>query len=223
MTVLLVDGDVDAVKKNSDYLESKGYRVLKAPDGSEALLLSVLSDFAVIDVELPDMDGYEIAEAIKMRNPVPVLFLTDPGSYENMERAFKLDGDYVKKPYSPNELCLRIVTMLQKVAIENDGIIRMPPLLIDTRHLSVRIRGSELFLTPREYLMLVTLCRSPNRPLSHEALFRNLWGNGEVSPHLVQQNISTLRRKFEKAAPDIRFITTIHGFGYMFRFPPEQV
>lgn len=220
MTVLLVGCDAYAAKNCSGYMELRGYNIQKASQTEDALALAELADFIIIDVNSPDIDAHKLASSIMNRNRLPVLFLTESYAVGNMERALALGGDYVKKPYSPKELCLRIETALQKAAAK-DGIIRLPPLLIDTGRLCVRIKETELFLTPREYSVLMALCGSPNKTLTNEALFKALWGDGEVSSHLVRQNVSTLRKKLENAAPDIKFIHTIHGSGYVFCYPPE--
>lgn len=223
MNVLLVDGEPDIVENNAEYLGARGYGILKAANGREALALVGEADCVILDVMLPDIDGYTLAPKLCAIKPVPILFLTALQSEEDMEMCFALGTDYLKKPYSLKELLLRIGAMFKNSANATDGIVHLPPLMIDTHRLAVQMGGSELSLTPREYAILMVLSRSPNHAFSHGELFKTLWGDGEVSTHLIQQNVSTLRRKLEEAAPEIRFIKTVHGKGYMLKFPPEVI
>ncbi len=221
MKILLVDDDEGIILNNTEYLELKGYEVLKAFNAAQALDLVCLCDCVVLDVNLPDINGFELAPQLKRLKNVPIIFLTAMQTEADIEKGFDLGNDFLRKPYSLKELSLRIAALLKNATDTRESSVSLPPLSIDVIKLNAKIGENELSLTPREYAILMALCEVPNQMLTHEQLFTQLWGSGEVSQHLVRQNVSTLRRKLEEAAPDIRFIKTIHGTGYVLRYPPE--
>lgn len=213
MTVLLIDNDPAIVEKNSAYLQLMGCDTLSAYTGREALSLVSDADCVVLETNLPDIDGYTLASRINKIDPVPILFLTSNRSDEDIEKCFSLGSDYLVKPHNLKEMYLRIMAAIKRQV--NEGVIQFPPFLIYTHKLMVCVDGEDLLLTPREYAIFMLLYETPKRVVSHRALFKKLWGAGEFSAHLVQQNVSTLRRKLKAAGTDRGFIKTVHGVGYM--------
>ncbi|HLI88546.1 MAG TPA: response regulator transcription factor [Ktedonobacteraceae bacterium] len=225
MTILIVDDEPrirDLVRLN---LEMERYRVIEASNGRQALdeLREHLPDLIVLDVMMPEMDGFETLRAIREVSTVPVIMLTVRQSEQ--ERIHGLDlgaDDYISKPFSPRELLSRIRALLRrslmapparKTVIEVD-----PDLKIDFSRREVTVRGEKVMLRPTEYRLLYHLVSNAGRLLTHETLLSKVWGSEyRDESHYLRLYITYLRQKLEKDPAHPRYILTERGVGYRFK------
>src|SRR5579884_1237788 len=225
MTILIVDDEPrirDLVRLN---LEMERYRVIEASNGRQALdeLREHLPDLIVLDVMMPEMDGFETLRAIREVSTVPVIMLTVRQSEQ--ERIHGLDlgaDDYISKPFSPRELLSRIRALLRrslmapparKTVIEVD-----PDLKIDFSRREVTVRGEKVMLRPTEYRLLYHLVSNAGRLLTHETLLSKVWGREyRDEAHYLRLYITYLRQKIEKDPAHPKYILTERGVGYRFK------
>ncbi len=225
MTVLVVDDEprlVDVVRMN---LEVEGYRVVAAASGMEALerLKQDLPDLVILDVMMPEMDGYETLRQIRDVSNVPVIMLTVRQDEQDRIRGLEIGADdYLGKPYSPRELQSRIKAVLRrtftpsparKTAIVVDG-----DLTIDFDRHKVWVRGEEVTLRPTEYRLLYHLVNNAGRLMTHETLLSKVWGHEyRDESHYLRLYITYLRQKLERDPAHPKYILTERGVGYRFR------
>ena len=228
MTVLVVDDEprlVDVVRMN---LEVEGYRVVAAASGMEALerLKQDLPDLVILDVMMPEMDGYETLRQIRDVSNVPVIMLTVRQDEQDRIRGLEIGADdYLGKPYSPRELQSRIKAVLRrtftpsparKTAIVVDG-----DLTIDFDRHKVWVRGAEVTLRPTEYRLLYHLVNNAGRLMTHETLLSKVWGHEyRDESHYLRLYITYLRQKLERDPAHPKYILTERGVGYRFRELP---
>jgi DNA-binding response OmpR family regulator len=213
--VLVVDDDGDVRELTSTLLRHAGYEVVEAPDGREALrcLYQRPVDAIVLDVSMPDLDGWQTLERIRDVSDVPVLMLTArAGELEKVRGLQSGADDYVTKPYGRQELLARVEAMLRRSGSRTEpaDIVQRGDLEVDLRQRLVRVGGEEVRLTPTEFKVLAVFVRNPNQVLSREQLLEDVWG-GAGGDEQVKLYIGYLRRKL----PSVR-IETVRGFGYRF-------
>ncbi len=225
--VLVVDDDRKIVALVRAYLEREGFRVIVAYDGREALRQARNGDPAliVLDLMLPEIDGFEVMRLLRAESDVPVLMLTARSSLP--ERILGLEkgaDDYLPKPFSPAELVVRVKAVLRRVRQPAGTTMAKPAtttlqqhdLVIDTERYEVR-RGSELVpLTPVEFKLLVTLVAADGRALSRDQLLDAVYGSddGDVLDRTIDVHIGRLREKLGDDAEQPRYIMTVRGVGY---------
>jgi two-component system KDP operon response regulator KdpE len=220
--VLVIDDDHNLLRLLAESLEAAGYDTITAPNGLDGLrsLYASRPALVVLDVMMPQMDGWETLKRIREMSDVPVIMLTARDSEADRLRGFELGvDDYVTKPFSLAEMNARVRAVLARAArAQADGA--PPPLvvgdlLIDfgTRH--VLKRGAALALTPTEYRLLAALAENAGRTLSHEQLLERVWGPEYVDePGYVKRYIWYLRQKVEDDPAAPRYVETVRGFGY---------
>lgn len=225
MTVLVVDDEprlVDVVRMN---LEMEGYRVLAAGDGAEALerLKSDLPDLVVLDVMMPDMDGFETLRRIREVSSVPVLMLTVRQDEADRIHGLEIGADdYLGKPYSPRELQSRIKALLRRTftapPARKTRIVVDADLTIDFSKREVWVRGQRVALRPTEYRLLYHLVNNAGRLMTHDTLLSKVWGHEyRDESHYVRLYITYLRQKLERDPAHPKYILTERGVGYCFR------
>jgi DNA-binding response OmpR family regulator len=225
MTILIVDDEPrirDLVRLN---LEMERYRVIEASNGRQALeeLREHLPDLVVLDVMMPEMDGFETLRAIREVSTVPVIMLTVRQSEQ--ERIHGLDlgaDDYIAKPFSPRELLSRIRALLRRSLMAPPArktvIVVDPDLKIDFSRREVIVRGEKVVLRPTEYRLLYHLVSNAGRLLTHETLLSKVWGSEyRDESHYLRLYITYLRQKLEKDPAHPRYILTERGVGYRFK------
>ena len=224
-TVLVVDDEqaiADIIKFN---LEREGYEVLTAKDGRDAL--NTLEDNSVnlvlLDVMMPEMDGFTCLKEIRKDSKVPVIMLT--AKEEEVDKVLGLElgaDDYVVKPFSMRELIARVKANLRRREFENEEnreaeSITAGDLLIDLNKYEVQKNGKVLDLTLREYELLLFLAKSPDQIFSREELLEKVWGYdyfGDI--RTVDVTVRRLREKVEDKDKDFKYILTKRGVGYYF-------
>ena len=225
--VLVVDDDRKIVALVRAYLEREGFRVIVAYDGQEALRQARDRDPAliVLDLMLPEIDGFEVMRLLRAESNVPVLMLSARSSLP--ERILGLEkgaDDYLPKPFSPAELVVRVKAVLRRVgqpagttaARPATTTLQQHDLVIDTERYEVR-RGSELVpLTPVEFKLLVTLVAADGRALTRDQLLDAVYGSddGDVLDRTIDVHIGRLREKLGDDAEQPRYVMTVRGVGY---------
>jgi DNA-binding response OmpR family regulator len=225
--VLVIDDDDDIRGLVVTLLERAGVTVRAAPNGREGLreFHSWRPDLVVLDVSMPELDGWNVLDRIRDMSAVPVLMLTARG--DELERVRGLQAgadDYVVKPFGKQELVARVQALLRRAAqaVPQDEQERYADayLSIDWGQRSVHVGEREVQLTPLEFRLLSTFVRNPRQVLSRDQLLELVWGDTYgVSGDQVKLYIGYLRRKLDPAASDTVPIETVRGFGYRYQAP----
>jgi len=225
--ILIVDDEPRMIKFIRLNLELEGYRVSEASNGLEALdkVRRELPDLVLLDVMMPEMDGFEALERIREISNVPVIMLTVKAEEEDKVRGLELGADdYVTKPFSPRELSSRIKAVLRRtempspvektiLKIDDDGF----GLSIDFNRREVIVRGERIKLRPTEYRLLYHLVNNAGWVMTHEMLLSKVWGYAyRDDTHLLRVYITYLRQKIEPDPSHPRYIFTERGVGYRF-------
>jgi len=223
--ILVVDDEPQIIKFITMNLEAEGFRVLGAHDGYEALekVTKELPNLVILDVMMPDMDGFETLKRIRELSLVPVIFLSVRG--QEFDRVHGLDlgaDDYMTKPFSPRELVSRIRAVLRRTEAKNlasaSEIVIDDDLRINFDQRKVIVRGQEILLRPTEHRLLYQLVSNAGKLLSHETLLSRVWGpEYRDEDHYVRLYITYLRQKIEKDPKNPRYILSERGLGYRFK------
>jgi DNA-binding response OmpR family regulator len=222
--ILVVDDEERMVRFIRLNLEHDGFRVTDAFKGSEALnkLRSALPDLILLDVMLPDLDGFEVLRMIREVSTVPVIMLTAKGEEDDRVRGLELGADdYVTKPFSPRELVSRVRAVLRRndtASGSTHGLIEVDDRLkLDFDRHEVWVEGKLINLRPTEYRLLYHLVQNAGWVISHDQLLANVWGyEYRDEPHYVRLYINYLRKKIEKDPSNPKYILTERGIGYRF-------
>jgi DNA-binding response OmpR family regulator len=222
--ILVVDDEERMVRFIRLNLEHDGFRVTEAFKGTEALnkLRSALPDLVLLDVMLPDIDGFEVLRMIREVSTVPVIMLTAKGEEDDRVRGLELGADdYVTKPFSPRELVSRVRAVLRRnetASGTTHGLIEVDDRLkLDFDRHEVWVDGKLINLRPTEYRLLYHLVQNAGWVISHDQLLANVWGyEYRDEPHYVRLYINYLRKKIEKDPSNPKYILTERGIGYRF-------
>jgi two-component system KDP operon response regulator KdpE len=222
--VLVVDDEPDLLRAVQLYLEDQGYLVLTAEHGLDALeaVRTKLPDLVVLDVRMPEMDGFEVLQRVREGSNVPVIMLTVQGEERDKVRGLRLGADdYVTKPFSQRELAARIAAVLRRAEqpahLPKTEVIVDDGLRIDFDRNEVRTGGKVVSLTPTEYRLLYHLVSNPGRVMTFESLLTKVWGwEYRDEDHYVRLYVSYLRQKIEPDPSHPRYILTEKGLGYRF-------
>jgi len=220
--VLVVDDDPGIVKLVRAYLEQAGFEVAVAYDGKKAMQIARHDrpDLVILDLMLPEMDGWDVCRVLRKESDVPIIMLT-----ARVEESDKLIGlelgadDYVTKPFSPRELVARVRSVLRRA----EGMPAKPERLshaeitVDlSRHL-VEVRGQAIELTPTEFDLLATLMEDPGRAFTRSQLLEAVQGYAyDGYERTIDVHIKNLRQKIEMDAGNPQRVKTVYGIGYKF-------
>lgn len=222
-SVLVVDDDIRVLRMLQRMLELEGYRVLTASDGEVALNLLLdeeTPDLVLLDIMMPDMDGYTVCRHIREFSQVPIIMVTAKGNDEEKIQGLNAGADdYVTKPFSASELAARVRAVLRRAKLRDEltePAFYFHDLVIDfTRH-RVSLHGQDINLTATEYKLLSYLARNADRVLTPDQILETVWGEqygGDT--HLLQVNVARLRQKLGDNAKNSTYILTRAGIGYM--------
>ena len=222
--ILIVDDEPNLVDAVRLYLEMEGYIVVGATSGAEALvkLRDLLPDLVILDVMMPQMDGFETLREVRKVSNVPLIMLTARGEEDDKIRGLRLGADdYVAKPFSQRELVTRIQAVLRraeapplvaKTTVEVDEDLK-----IDFSRAEVYLRGQRVQLTPTEYRLLYHLASNPGRVLPYETILAKVWGmEYREEEHYVRLYVNYLRQKIEPDPGHPKYVLTERGLGYRF-------
>jgi DNA-binding response OmpR family regulator len=224
--VLVIDDDDDIRNLVRTLIERTGATVHDAPNGKEGLreFHAWRPDLVVLDVNMPEMDGWNVLERIRDMSEVPVLMLTARG--EELERVRGLQSgadDYVVKPFGKQELVARVQALLRRAARGASGEAEAETyadafVSIDWGQARVTVGEREVQLTPLEFRLLSTFVRHPRQVLSRDQLLELVWGDAfGVGGDQVKLYVGYLRRKLDPKEPDSVPIETVRGFGYRYK------
>lgn len=225
--VLVVDDEADITALVAYHLARAGYRVSTATSGTQAIAaaLDLRPDLIVLDLMLPGMSGYEVLKELRRREETRgsgVVVLTAKGAEVDRLQGLELGADdYVVKPFSPQELVLRVGAVLRRLTsppLISGSVLTAGPLVVDLGAHRVKVGEEEVKLTSTEYKLLVTLAERRGRVQSRGQLLQAVWGaNPAIRTRTVDMHVQRLRSKLGPAA---HLIETVRGFGYRFRAAP---
>ena len=221
--LLVVDDEQFLREAVATLLSSLGFTVASAGTGTEALHLARTRpfDLLILDVMLPDLDGFEIVERLRRdRNQVPVIFLTAKDTREDKVAGLTMGGDdYITKPFHLDELTARVRTVLRRTRpIPDEAVLKFAGLSLDQAKYEVRRDGRLIELSPTEFRLLRYFMLNPGRVLTHAQLLANVWDHEFVGTNkVVATYVVYLRRKLADRGPEL--IHTQRAVGYCLRLP----
>jgi two-component system alkaline phosphatase synthesis response regulator PhoP len=219
-TILVTDDEVKIVRLVRDYLEAAGFRVVTARDGKTALVQFRYErpDLVILDLNLPGMDGLDVARAMRQERNTPIIMLT--ARVEETDRIVGLElgaDDYVTKPFSPRELVARVRAVLRRAQSDEPASapIQAGDLVIDPEKRSVTRDGQTIELTTTEFDLLLVLARTPGRVFSRMELLDRVQGTAyEGYERTIDVHVKNLRKKIEPDPRHPRYLLTVYGAGY---------
>jgi len=223
--ILVVDDEPRMVQLITMNLKLEGFTVMSASDGYQALekVTREMPDLVILDIMMPDMDGYETLKRIREISSVPVIFLSVLGEEQDRVRGLDLGADdYITKPFSPRELVSRIKAVLRRVELESGNrksgeIVVDSDLRVNFDQRKVIVRGREVRLRPTEYRLLYQLVTNAGKLLTHETLLARVWGpEYQDEDQYVRLYITYLRQKIEEDPKNPKYILSERGLGYRF-------
>lgn len=218
MRILLVEDDVAIARSLKEGLEDEAYAVDVVHDGDEGYRTATADDYDVIilDVMLPEMNGYEVCRALrKDGNQTPILMLTARDAERDIVEGLDVGADdYLAKPFSFEVLLARLRALLRRPNEKLEEVLRVGDLTLDPSLKKVTRANQEISLTAKEYAVLEYLMRNAGKVLSKEQIISHVWDfDADVLPNNVELFIMFLRRKIDKPF-DAKLIHTVPGFGY---------
>lgn len=215
MNILIVDDEILIRNVIKEYSESEGYNIFEAGDGLEAIEMVKKNniDLVLLDVMMPNLDGFSACKEIKKIKNIPVIILSARKEEYDKLVGFDLGiDDYITKPFSPKELMARIRAVSKRNTIADE--FRYETLVIDYAGHTVSVDNNELKLTPKEYEILCYLVQNKNIAVSRETILSKLWGYSFFGDdRTVDTHIKKLRNNLGKYRD---LITTVRGMGYKF-------
>jgi DNA-binding response OmpR family regulator len=224
--ILVVDDDIRMLRMMKRMLELEGFQVLTAGGGEAALKIfeREAPSLVLLDIMMPDMDGYTVCQRIREFSQVPIIMVTAKGDDKEKVEGLEIGADdYVIKPFSASELVARVKAMLRRMGSQEkprEVIFRHKGLVIDFASHRVMVDDRELNLTSTEYKLLSYISLNAGRVVTPDQLLNKVWGEQYMgSAHLLQVNIARLRKKLGDNAKKPEFILTRPGIGYIIQKP----
>lgn len=231
--IMLVDDEPDILDLLEKTLNIEGYHnIIKITNGLSAIntCKEIQPDIIILDVMLPDMDGYEVCKQIRRFSHCPILFLSSKNDELDKILGLAIGGDdYVTKPFSPKELVYRIKAQLRRTEYKqsssstNDYSIKIGELIIDPNGCRVMKGNKEIELTAREFEILQYLAENKGRVISRERLYETIWKEDSFGcDNTIMVHIRHLREKIEDNPSTPKYIITMKGLGYKLVNPYEK-
>ncbi len=218
-TILVVDDEERMRKLIKDFLNQKGYGILEAEDGEEALKVFEENQnkikLILLDVMMPKLDGWSVLRQIRQKSKVPIIMLTARGEEQDELFGFELGVDeYISKPFSPKILVARVEAILKRTMPEEKKLKDYGGIIIDAEGRTVTVDGKEIELSLREYELLKYLVDNANIALSRNKILNNVWNYDYYGDsRTIDSHIKKIRHKLGKKG---KYIETIRGIGYKF-------
>ncbi|HEY7624167.1 MAG TPA: response regulator transcription factor [Candidatus Limnocylindria bacterium] len=220
--VLVVDDEPKIVQLARDYLEHAGFGVVAAHDGKQALAIarSQHPDLVVLDLGLPELDGLDVARALRRDSSVPIVMLT--GRDEETDKLVGLEigaDDYITKPFSPKELVARVRAVLRRSERprSDSAVLRIGDVSLDVPRMRVVVGDRPVELTPTEFGLLATMAREPGRVFTRSQLLDAVHGVAfESYERAIDAHVKNIRHKIEPDPAKPRYLLTVYGVGYRF-------
>ena len=219
ITVLVVDDESRMRKLIKDFLMQKGYSILEAGDGEEALNVFEENQnkikLILLDVMMPKLDGWSVLRQIRQTSKVPIIMLTARGEEQDELFGFELGVDeYISKPFSPKILVARVEAILKRTNPEAKEIKDYGGIVIDPEGRTVTVDGKQIEMSLREYELLKYLVDNQNIALSRDKILNNVWNYDYYGDsRTIDSHIKKIRHKLGKKG---KYIETIRGIGYKF-------
>lgn len=229
--IMVVDDEPDILDLLGKSLNMEGFpAVIKVDTGIKAVntCKEIQPDIIILDVMLPDIDGYEVCKQIREFSQCPILFLSSKNDELDKILGLAVGGDdYVTKPFSPKEMAYRVKAGLRRAEYRQAPIqnfsIKVGELMIDTDGCRVRKNGKEIGLTAREFEILRYLAENAGRVISRERLYETVWGEDSFGcDNTMMVHIRHLREKLEEDPAAPKYIITMKGLGYKLVDPNEK-
>ncbi len=225
-TILVVDDDIRMLRMMKRMLELEGFQVIIADTGDMALksFESETPELVLLDIMMPDMDGYTVCQRIREFSQVPIIMVTAKGDDKEKVEGLNVGADdYVTKPFSASELAARVRAVLRRTGTKDrpqEVIFQYKDLLLDFASRRVSVNNTELQLTSTEYKLLSYISQNAGRVVTPDQLLDKVWGEKYMgAPHLLQVNIARLRKKLGDNAKKPTYILTRPGIGYIISKP----
>ncbi|WP_280149545.1 response regulator transcription factor [Bacillus safensis] len=223
--VLMIDDEKEILELINTVLTREGIdRVITASTAREGLTKfhQEQPDLVILDIMLPDGEGYDICRQIRETSHVPIIFLSAKGEETDKIVGLAIGGDdYITKPFSPKEVAYRVKAQLRRLSYlqssQADPVIKKGPFELNERQAELTKNGTVIELTPKELLLMTYFLQHPNRIISKETLYQTVWGEDFFgSDNTVMVHIRRLREKIENSPSTPEFLVTVKGLGYKF-------
>jgi DNA-binding response OmpR family regulator len=225
--IMVADDDRDMVDMLSYWLKGRGYDVIRAFDGEQAIKRwrETLPDLVILDVQMPKLDGFEVCRQMRSETNSMVLILTAFDREDDEVRGLELGADdYLRKPFTPRQLLARIKAILRRSTnghgAANTSVVTVGPVSLDAMRHEITREGDKVRLTPTESRLLHLLMTHTGQVLTTDMIIERVWGYDEAGDSgLVKTHIRHLRQKVEPDSNNPQFIMTVPGVGYTFTAP----
>lgn len=216
--VLLVDDEERMLDLLSLHLTPHQFECIKSTTGKQAI--SILEEFedidiVLLDIMMPNINGWETCKLIREISSVPIIMLTARDQKEDIVKGLQLGADdYITKPFDEKELIARVNTVLRRV--KGDRRIDFKGLIWNEETVQVTYRGEIVYLTPKEFVIIGALLRNMNRVFTRESLIENVWGYAaDTEGRTIDSHVKNIREKLRKAGfPIEKYLQTVWGVGY---------
>jgi DNA-binding response OmpR family regulator len=224
--VLVVDDDIRMLRMMKRMLELENFQAITANNGESALKAfeRETPDLVLLDIMMPDMNGYTVCQHIREFSDVPIIMVTAMGEDKHKVEGLDIGADdYVTKPFSASELAARVRAILRRTGSNErqlNSVFSYKDLTIDYGSNRVSMKDNELLLTSTEYRLLSYISQNAGRVVTPDQLLNKVWGEAYLgTPHLLQVNIARLRKKLGDNAKNPTYIVTRPGIGYIMSKP----
>ena len=224
--ILVVDDDIRMLRMMKRMLELENFQTITANNGEAALIVFEKEnpDLVLLDIMMPDMNGYTVCQHIREFSEVPIIMVTAMGDDKQKVEGLDIGADdYVTKPFSASELAARVRAILRRSGSQErqaNSLFRYKDLVIDYTSNRVSVQDQELILTSTEYRLLSYISQNAGRVVTPDQLLNKVWGEAYLgAPHLLQVNIARLRKKLGDDARNPIYILTRPGIGYIMSKP----
>lgn len=220
MNLLIVEDDITIRQGLKFYLEQENFNVISVEFAGDAIktINNNHIDLILLDVNLPDMDGFELFKKIKKIKDIPIIFLTANDLEVSVVRGLDMGADdYITKPFKARELVSRIKNVLRRVNNNQDNnLIKIRDIVIDLKQAKVFKNNVDVMLTALEYKILITLALNPNTVFTREKILADIWDVNEdyVNDNTLTVYIKRIREKIEDDITNPKIILTVRGIGY---------
>lgn len=226
--ILIVEDDISIGEVERDYLEISGFEVTVLNDGLKGYQEALKNDYdlVILDVMLPNMDGFNISRELRKQKDMPIIMVTAKSEEIDKIRGLGLGiDDYITKPFSPNELVARVKAHLSRYELLKTSDVKDSKDVIEVRNITINpemrqvfVNNHEVDLTAKEYDLLLLLISTPNKVFTKDEIFEKVWGfNSERDIPTITVHIRKLREKIEFDPSNPEYIQTVWGVGYKFK------
>ncbi|MCG7407310.1 response regulator transcription factor [Paenibacillus sp. ACRRX] len=216
-TILIVDDDPHIRELVTVFLQKEGFRTTEASDGVEAMQLMEIdrADLVILDIMMPNMDGWELCRELKSLYEIPLLMLTAKGETSQKVKGFNLGtDDYLVKPFDPMELVVRVKALLKRYQIALSQTVQFGQMTMNRQTFEVTLSNQKIPLPMKEFELLFKLGGYPGKTFSREQLIEDIWGyDFEGNERTLDVHINRLRERFPEHDHTFK-IKTIRGLGY---------